>query len=569
MGCNLAREFYVETSPDFQVGSTGSLLIALRGFYRGLSYRVELAWIRADGICVCGDAACGSDPHFVPENALESTGVHLVMSADNALAMRGGPILQKILARTSGVPVLRHGGTAYVFVSDPHCAPKLFPVLGTAPRTWIPLPPHYSDNEAGEWRKLPSWLTPLSVSAKALPPVAEVFGAAVLGRSERLGRLGDELSELLDNGAISLDEIVGAALEHLALEASAEAAMAFLAALCIAQLITVDRAYQLLDRSERLLECDGECVGVGAENFHRAIAGVLFGDQDFAGEAIKAVLQAVLAELADFDGDEDEDWSTEDDGFGVAEEEEIDGGFDAGEAAADGPAPEPTGENSGGIAVGWECPDEEFDDDLAAGSGNAEMVPLRAVDDKAYNKEIDWAAVLQRRVSGDPALSLAILFLGMSELGLDAHGLTKLAVLDMATTVLGEPMEDLASLLGYLWPSAADFMADLDVHRIAVQLFAALLWRFRMIAEAGMHPGEPDLLSLIERGAGGAAVSELIGAPSVLFWLERHVLAVSGAEALAKRVGRVAWVMGSVGYGVLDSVSTGHLLSLLQGRLDD
>ena len=511
----------MQAAPDFQVGSTGSLLIALRGFYRELGYRAELAWIRVDGACACGAAACSSDPHFLRAADAERTGVHLVIGAENALAVGDGRILQEILGRAPRIPVLRHGGIGYVFLADAGDLPDLFPVLGPGPRGWIPLPPHCCDNEAGEWCKPPSWLTPLGDSAEVLPRAAEVLGAGLLSRLERFEHLGAQLSELGGDGPIGVDEIVAASVEQLALGTSSQEAIASLAALCIAGVTSLERAYRLLDLNEELLGGSHDL----AETLHRAVAGALLGDGEIPGAETRAVLGRALAELAGFaEGDGDD--------FGP------DGEFRLAENAL---APEP----------------EEEVEQAGPQPGGGE------------GEEIDWAEVLGDAAQNLAALPLAVALLGMSGLGPDCDGLAKLALLDMAITTLPAPTEHPVELLSYLWPRVTDLTADLEIHLVVVQLFAAMLWRFQIMAEAGMIPGEPDLAGQLGSGVGAAAISDLIGAPSVVFWLERHVLATATAATLGLRVRKVAEVLALLQGEIAIDASTAHLLSLLGEGLDD
>lgn len=566
-------------APDFQVGSLGSLLIGLRSFYRGLGFQVELAHIRSGGNCACGDELCSASPHFVSDDVDRGHGVHLVMSAHNALATRDLRILHGALGRSTRVPILRHGGTGYIFVLDPENVPDLFPVIGPGAGLWISLPPQKSDDIVGA-HGLPAWLTPLIALTGDLPDVGTVFHPVVVSRWEQLRALGEDLwQRLCGDGVLGLDEIIVVAAERLTLDADLSALVELLAVACTGDMITLDRAHQLLEANRHLFET----VDL-VDLLHRQLYSVLFSEDDLDVSSITRCFTDAAMFLIDLNADDDvEDNDAKEDinDDGEVTEEEDD--YEEDEASDNNSNDDESGQEE----INGYPP---FDETIPANSEDAlpeTELASQAVDvwsepvfaeivgefdeltECDEEEKIDWARAVDGWEGEFSAPFLAMHLLGMEELGLTDDDLTKLALLDLAITALPSENGNLADLLTCLWPTVSDFASDLHFHSMAVQLFAGMLLRFKMIGDAGMLLESPSLVQQLEVGQGAHIFSDLMRSPDVLFWLERHVLNTNTPELLRLRVSFVAEVLGMVRRGIVESISTSHFLELIGADIGD
>ena len=566
----------MDVQPDFQVGSLGSLLIGLRSFYRGLGFQVELAYIRTGGECACGDELCSSSPHFVSDDIDRSQGVHLVMSAHNALATRDLRVLHGVLGRSTRVPILRHGGTGYIFVLDPENVPDLFPVIEPGVGLWISLPPQKSDDIVGT-HGLPAWLTPLNALTGELPDVGTVFHPVVVSRWEQLRALGADLWErLCGDGALGLDEIIVAAAERIAIDNDLPGLVELLAAVCIGDMITLDRAHQLLEANEHLLTAEEPLV----ELLHRNLYNVLFGEDELDTGAITGCLTDAAMSLVDISEYDDEGEDSTEDYDGVSENDADD------EEALEElnefpPVDEDFATETEGVladaaadavtdgSLAPEIWSEPVFAEISGEDDELDEVAALALIDGGEEEKIDWVSAVDGWEGELSAPFLAMRFLGMTELGLTDDDLTKLALLDLAITALPSIDENLGDLLTCLWPSVSAFAADLYFHTLAVQLFAGMLLRFKMIGDAGMLIESPSLTQQLEAGGGAVIFSDLMGSPSILFWLERHILNTNTPALLAQRVSFVAEVLGMVRHGIIGSVSTSHFVELIGDDIDD
>lgn len=532
----------MEKSPKFHVGPLRSLLTALRRFYCDLGYLAELAYVRSGGVCGCEDPTCQQTPHFAPAGADFAQRVHLVMKADNALATSDMRVLHHLNGRGRPIPLLRHGGTGYVFVSDPENFPELSPVLGLDKDRWISLPPHRSD-DLGASYSLPSWVTPLSVASIDLPRVRELFELSVFQRIEQLRDLRAEVWAMGGKGIITPSELVKVAVGKVAVDGRAAEVLALLAASCVAGLITMEETYLLLEQVRQTPGNDWL-----RESLHKSIVGVLFSEGDIATAEIRSMLLDCAISLVDVESEANDDL--------------VDHSETPGNDISDDPAVPVDHFNSGTPG------------DLTMWLDAPAIENLMAIDDGSFDAGadragIDWVSAVERCQQNVTPVSLVGMLLEMGELGLSDDVLTKLALLDMAATVFPTPPDNPAALLEYLWPTPESLLSDLRLHLIAVQLFAGLLLRFEMITQAGMLMREPSLPEQMSAGMGHSATSELIGEPSVVFWLERHVLNVTTPELLGKRFHAVAKILAIAGRGIIPSVSLAHFLAILGDDLHD
>lgn len=300
----------MDRTPNFEPGSLDQMLSELARFYRSLGYLVEQAYRRVEGLCACGDSACRKNPHFATEK-IDPASSHLVMRAEAALSTCDIGILQRA-SRFGAVPILRHGNTSYLFVSDPQSFPDIFPVLGPA-RGWIALPPHRSDAPDGK-SALPSWISALALRKEDLPQAVDVFGPSVILRVAQLRDLAAHLWEFAGEGAIATRDIVAAAREELFTNADREEVVTFLAACCVGDMITTTDAANWL-RTQTGLFSDERSM---SESLNKAIAGVILSDGVIITDEMKELLESTAVRLADvdtdinedLDADADEDWST-------------------------------------------------------------------------------------------------------------------------------------------------------------------------------------------------------------------------------------------------------------------
>ena len=532
----------MENAPRFHIGPLGVLLATLRGFYCDFGYLVELAYVRTGGVCGCEDPYCQEIPHFADVGADFAQRVHLVMKANHALASSDMRVLHRVWGKGRPIPLLRHGGTGYVFVSDPENFPELSPVLGLEKDRWISLPPHRSDDLDGSY-SLPAWITPLSVAIDDLPRVRELFELSVFQRIDQLQDLGAEVWAMGGNGIITPPELVDVAVEKVAGDGHTDEVCALVAALCVAGLITMERAYQHLELVQQPPGSDW----LGKESLYKSIMGVLFSEGDINTSEIYSLLLDRAISLVDVEIDDDDDLADRSETLG---NDDSDDEVEAGDLTMwlNAPAIENL------MVIG----DGPFDDDA---DGLGDGVKVRA--------GIDWVSVVERCQPQISPVSLVGMLLEMSELGLSDDVLTKLALLDMAATALPSQSSDPASLLEYLWPEPESLLSDLRLHLIVVQLFAGLLLRFEMIAQAGMLMREPTLPEQMSAGQGLSAISELIGDPGVVFWLTRHVLNVTTPDLLGKRFRVVASILAIAGNDIIPSVSLSHFLAILGGDIHD
>lgn len=473
--------------------------------YRAWGYRAEVAYARTGGSCLCGDPRCTEDPHFTSFDAGGAGRLHLVMGSENALAMESLASFYPYAGRWGNAPVLRRGNAGYVFVADRAAMPDLFPVLGIPSSQWLPVPPGPGDL-AG-----PLWITPLNVAAGKLPTIREAFGTTTLERLAALATLGEEVSAVIAETPLSMFDL---AIEALArLDSRDFGAVA--AALCASGQIGVADALRLLERDAE------EGAGSPADALGKALAGVLFGPE-LPLDELSELLMEVAMSFADLDDAASEAVN------GCKSTESGPGGIihpvDAG----------PGGDWDGGQG---EVRETAIDWELAAACPDAGLTPVKLV-----------AALLD-----------------MDELALDHGAASKLALLDMAIAEAPPEGNYPMDVLPYLWPTVDRLKEDVERHRVATQVLAAMLLRQQAGVAAGILPGQPELAIQIAGGAGARAASELFGSPDVVFRIEQRILGITTPAALALRVRMIAKVLADIDEVLVPCLESTCILDLLGG----
>lgn len=556
--------------PDFEVGSFGSVLIGLRGFYRRLGFQVELAYTRMDGKCACGDDTCAANPHFVSDDVDRTHGIHLVMNARNALATRDPRILNGVFGRVAKVPILKHEGTVYIFVLNPESVPDLFPVLGPGTGLWISLPPQRSDDIVGTFG-LPAWLTPLDLATDQLPDVGSVFHPVVIERWEQLRALSEDLQQRISgDGVLDLAELLSVAAERVAIEGGYEELLDLVGKACIGDIVTLDHAYELLTSYQHLVSSDVDLVG----SLHRMLYDILFVADDLNAEIVEKRLFDAALSLIDVEDDsdddipargEDADDSTVDEDLDEFDEDlELDETLDS------------LSEDESTLAPVTIDDEPVFNESaLALQLWEHESIPAVFTEelvetlDVLPGEKIDWASVVSDWDQDFSALGFAMYLLTVKELSLEEDNLTKLALVDMLATAFPTGGDNLIQMLECLWPTTDEFASRLHFHSVVVQLFAGMLLRFKMVGDAGMLPESPSLLEQLAAGRGDHIFSDLVRSPQVLFWIETHILLVTTPGLLAQRVEFVANVLELVRHGIIEDISTAHFLTLIEDNIND
>ncbi|WP_298335050.1 hypothetical protein [Ferrimicrobium sp.] len=547
--------------PIFRVDDLGSLVEELYRFYQNLGYPVAFAYIRANGLCACGDSGCALDPHLLAGDTLKEIGrsgstnqasqlsvsPRLVIQTNFTVATEGSSVLGHI-KDTVSVPILRHGNICYLFVRDASAFPNLWPVLGQPSISWVSLPPYRSDSPAGGY-DLPAWLAPLSIAHDQLPLLNDLLPQSVFSRITQIQRVGIEVQQRTGEGVIPLDQIVTYAAEELQRSGQTQETLALLGAACVGELLSVGQAHRLL--------------GHDTDELRVAILDTLFAEGDIATDELieilydSAVAMIIESEGIDSEGLEDEDADAAEND---AEAQELEGSVHPGPMAGIGELK--GNDDSASVAIYA----ENYLDELIESDqwdADPDDMSVTALDSDA----LDWEQILD---GVDPATltPLTLVAIVLDELGISRDPLTSLALLDMALTAISEPPMHPDELFGYLWPTRQALLGELEFHSVVVQLLAGILLRFEMMCEAGTLVADETFLDQLLHLNTPSLVSDLFGAPNIVFWLEKHVLQAPLVQ-LDTRIHKIAYVLDTVGAQIIPDVSTRYYLDLIRERIDD
>ncbi len=553
--------------PIFRVDDLGSLVEELYRFYRNLGYPVAFAYIRANGLCACGDSSCTLDPHLLAGDTLKDTGrsgsisqtsqlslsPRLVIQTSFTVATEGSSVLGHI-KDTVSVPILRHGNTCHLFVRDASAFPNLWPILGRPNTSWVSLPPYRSDSPAGGY-DLPAWLAPLSIAKDQLPLLSDLLPSGVVSRIAQLQRVGVEVQQRTGEGVIPLDQIVTYAAEALQRSGQTQETLALLGAACVGELLSVGQANRLL--------------GHDTDELRVAILDTLFTEGDIATDELietlydSAVAMILDSEGIDSEGREDEDEDGDGDGDAAkneAEAQELERSVHPGPAASIGELK--GNDDSESVAIYAE---NYLDELLESDQWNTDPdeMPVAVAESGA----LDWEQILD---GVDPATltPLTLVAIVLDELGISRDPLTSLALLDMALTAISEPPTHPDELFGYLWPTRQTLLDELEFHSVVVQLLAGILLRYKMMCEGGTLVADETFLDQLLHLNTPSLLSDLFGAPDIVFWLEKHVLQTPLIQ-LDTRIHKIAYVLDTVGAEIIPDVSTRYYLDLIRERIDD
>ena len=307
----------MENLPDFETGSPASARSGYASHLRSLGYLVEQAYRRTDGACACGDSSCRKSPHFASDPDAPSE-IHLVMRAETVAVTSEMNVVQRALRFGSAVAILRHGGTSYLFLSDPRSLPSVAPVIAPG-QGWIALPPYRSDDAEGNYTQ-PSWISELTQHPVDLPQAVDVFGPSLVSRTRELTGLAGRVRKSIPNGTaspdetVSLKEMVFAACESLLAQGRGEELTSFLAPCCVAGMVAFEDAMHWLREMEEL----SPSRGVLSEKFTKTLVGVIFAEEELVTREIEELLLDAARRLDDAtdnhaaDGREEDGGSTGD-----------------------------------------------------------------------------------------------------------------------------------------------------------------------------------------------------------------------------------------------------------------
>uniref|UniRef100_UPI002626E63B hypothetical protein n=1 Tax=Ferrimicrobium sp. TaxID=2926050 RepID=UPI002626E63B len=524
--------------PIFRVDDLGSLVEELYRFYRNLGYPVAFAYIRANGLCACGNSGCALDPHLLAGDTLKEIGrsgsisqasqlslsPRLVIQTSFTVATEGSSVLGHI-KDTVSVPILRHGNICYLFVRDASAFPNLWPILGRPNTSWVSLPPYRSDSPAGGY-DLPAWLAPLSIAKDQLPLLSDLLPSSVVSRIAQLQRVGIEVQQRTGEGVIPLDQIVTYAAEELQRSGQTQETLALLATACVGDLLSVGQANRIL--------------GHDTDELRVAILDTLFTEGDIAtDELIETLYDSAVAMILDSEGidsegleDEDEDEDA-DAAENEAEAQELERSVHPGPVVSIGELK--GNDDSESVAI---CAENYLDELIESDQWNADPdeMPVAAAESDA----LDWEQILD---GVDPATltPLTLVAIVLDELGISRDPLTSLALLDMALTAISEPPTHPDELFGYLWPTRQTLLDELEFHSVVVQLLAGILLRFEMMCETGTLVADESFLDQLLHLNTPSLLSDLFGAPDIVFWLEKHVLQAPLIQ-LDTRIHKIAYV---------------------------
>ncbi|MHB1732958.1 MAG: hypothetical protein ACYCU8_05830 [Ferrimicrobium acidiphilum] len=544
--------------PNFRVDDLGSLVEELYRFYQALGYPVAIAYVREHGLCACGDTACTLDPHVVTDNPREGARRSGASDEESYPLIRGRLVMQtsftvatedtRVLGHIKdpvSVPMLRHGSTSYLFVRDVASVADLFPILGRPTTAWLSLPPYRSDSPTGGC-DLPSWLAPLSVPPDQLPLVTDLFGSSVFSRIAQLQQVGVEVQQRTGEGVLSLDQIVTYAVSDLRANGQSEDTLALLAVATIGGLLGISQAY-------RLLENDMDAL-------RTLLLETLFTDGDIdTNELVELLYRSAVSMIQDGEGI-DSDFDNDDDDS-ADEDREPDDSVRAHLVATVGTLNEEEGSESVAIEA------ENYLDELI----ESERWDIPELGDLPTGIEdsdaLDWEQILDG-IDSSTLTPLKLVGTALDKLGLERDPLTSLALLDMVLTAISEPPAHPAELFDYLWPTRETFLDELKFHTIVVQLLAGILIRFDMMCDAGLLMSDVTFLDQLLGLDTPSLVSDLFGAPDIIFWLQKHVLSAPLAQ-LDTRIHKIAHVLETIGTQIVPNVSTAYYLDLIGERLYD
>lgn len=544
--------------PIFRVDDLGSLIEELYRFYRNLGYPVAFAYIRASGLCACGDSGCALDPHLLAGDTLKEIGrsgsisqapqlslsPRLVIQTSFTVATEGSSVLGHI-KDTVGVPILRHGNICYLFVRDARAFPNLWPILGRPNTSWVSLPPYRSDSPAGGY-DLPAWLAPLSIAKDQLPLLSDLLPSGVVSRIAQLQRVGVEVQQRTGEGVIPLDQIVTYAAEALQRSGQTQETLALLGAACVGDLLSVGQANRIL--------------GHDTDGLRVPILDTLFTEGDIAtDELIEILYDSAVAMILDSEGLEDEDEDA-DVAENEAEAEKLERSVHSGPVAS---IDELKGNDSSESVAIYA---ENYLDELIESdqwNTDPDEMPVAAAESDA----LDWEQILDG-VDPTTLTPLTLVAIVLDELGISRDPLTSLALLDMALTAISEPPTHPDELFGYLWPTRQTLLDELEFHSVVVQLLAGILLRFEMMCEAGTLVADETFLNQLLHLNTPSLLSDLFGTPDIVFWLEKHVLQAPLIQ-LDTRIHKIAYVLDTVGAQIIPDVSTRYYLDLIRERIDD
>jgi hypothetical protein len=367
----------------------------------------------------------------------------------------------------------------------------------------------------------------------------------MLSRIAQLRAIGVELLERAGQGALPLDQIITYALGDLSTEGTEGDLLALLAAACVGEFITVGQAQRLLEHS-------------APERLPAAIYSTLFADGDVeTDELLETLYEAAVAMIADGEGFDDL-------------EVDADTPRSTGEINANA---ETTGElsptTSQDIDQGRESESvivsaEAFLDEIVDSEGRFTLDDAdEGTTDEIASDEIDWAQALDGvDASTLTPLRLVAIMRSMDDLALPKTPLASLALLDMTLTAISAAPKYPCELLEYIWPTHQTLLDDFGDHMVVVQLLAGVLLRFEMMCDAGLLMPDTNLLDQLFHIDTVSLLSDLFGAPDIVFWLERHVLGGT-PEQLTARIHKVADVLDTVGVEIIPDVSTAYYLELI------
>ncbi len=545
--------------PNFRVDDLGSLVEELYRFYQALGYPVAFAYVREHGLCACGDTACTLDPHVVTDNPREGARRSGASDEESYPLIRGRLVMQtsftvatedtRVLGHIKdpvSVPMLRHGSTSYLFVRDVAGVADLFPILGRPTTLWLSLPPYRSDSPTGGY-DLPSWLAPLSISPDQLPLVTDLFGPSVFSRIAQLQQVGVEVQQRTGEGVLPLDQIVTYAVSDLRANGQSGDTLALLAAATIGGLLSIGQAHRLLEND--------------TDELRTVLLETLFAEGDIdTNELVELLYRSAVSMIQDGEGIDD-DFDNDNGDVDSADEDQAGKYVDSTQQASVDTLDEEEGSESIEIEA------ENYLDELI----ESERWDIPELGDLPTGIEdsdaLDWEQILDG--IDEPTLTpLKLVGTALDKLGLERDPLTSLALLDMALTAISEPPAHPAELFDYLWPTRRAFSDELEFHTIVVQLLAGILIRFDIMCDAGLLMSDATFLDQLLGLDTSSLVSDLFGAPDIIFWLQKHVLSAPLAQ-LDTRIHKIAHVLETIGTQIVPNVSTAYYLDLIGERLYD
>ena len=545
--------------PDFRVDDLGSLVEELYRFYQALGYPVAFAYVREHGLCACGDTTCTLDPHVVTDNPREGARrsgasheasyplirVRLVMQTSFTVATEDTRVLGHIKDPAS-VPMLRHGSTSYLFVRDVAGVADLFPILGRPTTLWLSLPPYRSDSPTGGY-DLPSWLAPLSISPDQLPLATDLFGPSVFSRIAQLQQVGLEVQQRTGEGVLPLDQVVTYAVSDLRANGQSGDTLVLLAAATIGGLLSIGQAHRLLEND--------------TDELRTVLLETLFAEGDLdTNELVELLYRSAVSMIQDGEGIDD-DFDNDNGDDDSADEDQAGKYVDSTQQASVDTLEEEEGSESVAIEA-----ENYLDELIETEQWNTSVdgdLPIVVEESDA----LDWEQILDG-IDESTLTPLKLVGTALDKLGLARDPLTSLALLDMALTAISEPPAHPAELFDYLWPTRRAFSDELEFHTIVVQLLAGILIRFDMMCDAGLLMSDASFLDQLLGLDTPSLVSDLFGAPDIIFWLQKHVLSAPLAQ-LDTRIHKIAHVLETIGTQIVPNVSTAYYLDLIGERLYD